>query len=531
MNFCADRSQPEASFKPSKRLRNTDQPTGGSHENPQKVIMRIQTRALRTALAASSLLAALPALRAQSNESEIQALRAQIEQLDQKLRVLERKEEIKSDDAAAAAKAAPQVNISDKGLVIASGDGANSFHIGGLVQLDSREFFGDSGTVAGPSVANNSLVLRRARLISDGTFGKIYSFQLVTEFGGGSNSAGASTASGVTILDANLNVAPTKELQFKFGKFKAPVGLEYLQADPSLPFVERSLVNNLVPQRDLGAQVWGIFNNGVLAYSAGVYGGVGDLVNSANVDFDNDKDGIVRIFAQPFTNDKDSVVQGLGFGAAASYGRDRGVASSTTTGVATDGALTGGYKTDGQQTFFKYGTAVNDGATWRISPQANYYYGPISLVGEYVISAVNVRNQAAVTNPPTKPAVELTNRAWQIQGGYVLSGEKSTFAGVTPTNPFSWEKGTWGAWQVVGRYAKQTIDNNAFSGGFAATTTNAQAAAAVGVGLNWYLSNTVRISTDYFQTKFTLPIGVATSASEILNHDEKSLISRFQISF
>jgi phosphate-selective porin OprO/OprP len=492
--------------------------------------MRIHTRAIRTVLAASSLLAALPALRAQSNDSEIQALRAQIEQLDQKLRVLERKEEIKSDDAAAAAKAAPQVNISDKGLTIASGDGANSFHIGGLVQLDSREFFGDSGTVAGPSVINNSFVLRRARLISDGTFGKIYSFQLVTEFGGGSNSGGASTASGVSILDANLNIAPTKAVQFKFGKFKAPVGLEYLQADAALLFVERSLVNNLVPQRDLGAQVWGLINNGVVAYSAGVYGGLGDLVNSGNVDFDNDKDGIVRIFAQPFTNDKDSVVQGLGFGAAASYGRDRGVASSTTTGVATGGALTGGYKTDGQQTFFKYGTAVNDGATWRVSPQAYYYYGPISLLGEYAVSAVNVRNQAAVTNPPTKPAVELINRAWEIQGGYVLTGEKSTFAGVSPSSPFSWDKGTWGAWQVGVRYAKQTIDDNTFPT-FAATTTNAKAAAAIGAGLNWYLSNTVKISTDYFQTKFTLPNGVASSATEILNHDEKSLITRFQIAF
>jgi phosphate-selective porin OprO/OprP len=492
--------------------------------------MRTATLLIRTGFATAMLLAGFNVSHAQSTGDEIKALRAQIEQLDQKLQMLEQKEAVKDQAAAAAAKAAPQVNINDKGLTIASGDGANFFHIGGLVQLDSREFFGDSGTITGPGVINNSFVLRRARLTSDGTFGKIYSFQLVTEFGGGSNSGGASTASGVSILDANLNIAPTKAVQFKFGKFKAPVGLEYLQTDSTLLFVERSLVNNLVPQRDLGAQVWGVLDNGVVAYSAGIYGGVGDLVNTANADFDNDKDGIVRVFAQPFTNDKGSVLQGLGLGVAGSYGREKGVASSTTTGVATDGSLTGGYKTDGQQTFFKYGTAVTDGASWRISPQAYYYHGSISLLGEYAASAVNVRNQAAVTNPPTKPAVELIDRAWEIQGGYVLTGEKATFAGVTPGKPFSWDGGTWGAWQVVARYGKQTIDDNTFPT-FAATTTNAKAVSAVGVGLNWYLSNSVRISTDYFQTSFTLPNGVATSATEILNHDEKSLISRFQIAF
>jgi len=485
----------------------------------------------RAALISALLLAGLSVMHAEdASESEIQALREQIEQLDQQLRVLERKEEIKSDADTAAAQAAPQVKI-DKGLVVATADGANSLHLGGLVQLDSREFFGDIGD------NNNTFVLRRARLVADGTFARIYSFLITTEFGGGGlvSTAGgnASNASAVTILDAAVNIAPTPELQFKAGKFKAPVGLEYLQADQNLLFVERSLVNNLVPQRDLGVQAWGVLGGGTLTYSAGIYNGVADLVNSGNADFDNDKDGIVRVFSQPFTNDKDSVLQGLGFGVAGELGRQKGVvpASTTTTyGVAQDAGLTGGYKTDGQQTFFKYGTAVQDGPVWRVLPQAYYYYGPFSLLGEYAVSAVNVRNQAVLTNPPTKPAVQLTNRAWEIQGGYVLTGEKATFAGVTPSSPFSWDKGTWGAWQVVARYAKQTIDPNAFPT-FASATTNAQGAAAAGVGLNWYLSGTVRLSTDYFQTAFTLPNGVTTSATDILNHDERALITRFQIAF
>jgi phosphate-selective porin OprO/OprP len=119
--------------------------------------------------------------------------------------------------------------------------------IRGLVQFDSRLFFGDNGIV------NNALLLRRARLISEGTFAKIFSFQIVPEFGGG----GATAANAFSILDANVGVAVNSALQFKFGKFKSPVGLELLQSDSWTFFDERSLVTNLVPNRDIGAQVSG----------------------------------------------------------------------------------------------------------------------------------------------------------------------------------------------------------------------------------------------------------------------------------
>ncbi len=95
------------------------------------------------------------------------------------------------------------------------------------MQFDSREFLGDGG-----GVANNSFILRRARILLDGKLDKIYSFQLVPEFGNGSGG----TATAVAILDANLTIAPTQAVQFKFGKFKTPIGLEVLQGDPSTFF-------------------------------------------------------------------------------------------------------------------------------------------------------------------------------------------------------------------------------------------------------------------------------------------------------
>lgn len=454
---------------------------------------------IRTALALAMLSASLVALRAgDDSDAEIKALREQIRLLDQRLHQLEQKQQLKEQEAAAAAKAAPKIAVTDKGFTFASGDGANAVRIGGLVQLDSRLFFNDGG-----GVYNNSFVLRRARLISEGTFGRIYSFQLVSEFGG---------TSAPSVLDANLSIAPSKAVQFKFGKFKAPVGLELLQSDSATFFAERSLVTNLVPNRDLGVQVGGSFADGVVTYAVGIVNGVADGASTTNVDFDNDKDVVARVFALPFKNDKDSPWQGLGLGVAASLGREKGAA-----------AVTAGYKTDGQQTFFRYNsTVIADGRIWRVSPQAYYYRGPFGALGEYVVSTVNAR-------PVTTGAkTALQNRAWQVAAGFVLTGEDASFTSVMPRQPFSWDDGTWGAWQIVARFANLKLDDNIFPL-FASPATNAGEATSAGIGLNWYLSKTVRTSLDYFQTRFSNPVTV--SSTQILRQDEQALITRFQLSF
>jgi phosphate-selective porin OprO/OprP len=457
-------------------------------------------------LALAGLAVASPGRLAAAANDELQAVREQIQQLEQKLRVLERKQELKDEDAAAAAKTAPKVTIGDNGFTLASADAANSIRLRGLVQLDSRLFFGDGG-----GVVNNSFVLRRARLITEGTFAKNFSFQLVPEFGGGS----ATGASAVSILDANLGVAVSPALQLKFGKFKSPVGLELLQSDSWSFFAERSLVTNLVPNRDLGVQASGDVLGKTLNYTFGLFGGVPDAANSNNADFDNDKDAVARIIASPFKNSAASELQGLSFGVSGSLGREK-----------TASGRTAGYKTDGQQTFFSYlASTIADGQSWRVSPQLDYRNGSFGVLGEYVVSTVNVRPSA------TGAKTELQNKAWQLATGYVLTGENSSYAGVVPRANFDYAAGTWGAFEVVARYSKLHVDDAAFPL-FASVATNAQEASAAGIGLNWYLSKAVRFTFDYFQTKFGFAAAApAVSSTQILRQNEQAFISRFQVSF
>ena len=434
-------------------------------------------------------LTALLALPLTMQADDLSQLRDQLHALEHKLLVLERRQEIQDE----------RVAVTDKGLTLASSDGASSLKLRGLVQLDHRLFSGDNG------LTNNSFVLRRARLISEGTFARNYSFQLVTEFGGSS----------VSVLDANFGINVSPALQFKIGKFKSPVGLEQLQSDSWTFFNERSLVTNLVPNRDLGVQASGDLAGGKVNYTIGIFGGLADGASTTNADFDNEKDVVGRLFATPFKNAVGSPVQGLTVGVSASVGREKTAAGRT-----------GGYRTDGQQTFFSYATTtIADGRNWRISPQLDYRHGSFGLLGEYVVSTVNVRPSA------TGAKQELQNKAWQIAVGYVLTGESSSSTGVVPKNNFDFAQGTWGAFEVVGRYANLKIDDAAFPL-FAAPATSANEASSFGLGLNWYLSKAVLFKIDYYRTNFGFAPGApAVLGTPALRQNEQSFITRFQLSF
>lgn len=441
--------------------------------------------------------------RADERDDEIKQLREMINALDQKLRVLERKQELRDEETAAAAKSAaattPKITASDKGFTVSAPDNSSYLRLRALVQADSR-WYADSGTAPG----RDGFVLRRARIIFEGQLSKIFQFQIVPEYGGSS----------VSLLDANIGVNFSPAAQLRFGKFKAPVGLEQLQSDSWAFFTERSLVSQLVPNRDIGVQLGGALAGGVLEYQVGVFNGVGDgRSNLNNADFDNGKDVSARIFARPFASRKDSPISGLGIGIAGSYGRQSG-----------DQARTAGYRTNGQQTLFAYKTTViQDGPMWRISPQAYYYRGPLGILAEYATSTGNLRPT------PGQPAIEITNKAWQIAAGYVLTGENSSYEGVTPANPFSLEKGTWGAFELVARLDRIDIDRDAFPL-LADPASSAKSARSWAVGVNWYLTRAFRFSVDYNQTDPKSADATAPK-SVVLKNGEKVILTRAQIAF
>ncbi|HUC86342.1 MAG TPA: porin [Candidatus Acidoferrales bacterium] len=426
---------------------------------------------------------------------------AQVEALDQKDRILERERE--DDQAAAAdlAKNQPKFALTQNGFSFSSSDSNFVAELHGVLQADTRSFFNDGG-----NNGDDGFLLRRARPIFTGTVFHDFDFNFTPDFGG----------STVQIFDAYVNYHYNSALQLQVGKFKAPVGLEALVADRDLLFNERSLATDLVPNRELGAEFHGGVLDNVVSYGLGVFSGgydyTGTTINSPSQD-DLAFEG--RLIFQPLKNSDVYALRGLGFGVAGTY-LDNHPQTNSATG------LTPGYTTDGQEKFFTYNAGVDaDGAGWRVEPQAYYYYGPLGMLGEYVVSDQQVGL--------LKKSADLQNTAWEVTGSWVLTGEDAAYTGVTPLHPFDPRTGGWGAWQLVGRYASLSVDSKAFSDGFASPTKSADGANAWAVGLNWYLNRNIRADLSFSHTWFDGYTGKA--APGVPAQPENVLFSRFQIAF
>jgi phosphate-selective porin OprO and OprP len=457
--------------------------------------------------------AVLPA-RADEQTELIKRLEQKVAELDQKVRILERKNELDKEAAVERAKTTPTVTIGAAGFSVGSADSNFVAQIHGVLQVDNRTFFHDKNIPG-----NDAILLRRARPIISGTLFKDFDYQFVPDFGGSSPS----------IYDAYLNYRFRPELQLRAGKFKVPVGLEQLQQDVNTSFNERSLVTSLVPNRDLGFQFWGDIAGGVASYAVGVFNGVGDARNSLNTDFEDNREFAGRLFFQPFKNSaKLPALQGLGFGAGGSTGN---TVSNATGLPGTTGGTLAGYATDGQQQFFAYNPSgsvvVANGTHWRLSPQAYYYYGPFSLLAEYAIS-----DQGVCRTNVGASTVHLRNTGWEVTAGWVLTGEKASFSGVTPRKPFNFANGDWGAVQLVGRYAMLDIDDKAFPL-YSNPASSASEACAWAVGLNWYLNKNLRFSTSYAHTDFSGggTSTAMTSPAAVTRQSEDVWFTRVQLSF
>jgi len=445
-----------------------------------------------------ALLATTPAIRA----DELSDLRQALKALEQKILVLERKQELKDEAATAAAKTTPKITAADGRVEIASGDGATSLRLRGLVQADYRWYDAANDPV-------DTFILRRARLIFEGKFNNLFSYVIQSELAGT-----------VQVLDANVSAAISPAFNVRIGKFKTPVGLEQLQSDPLAFFNERSVATGLTPNRDVGIQIQGEVLDKRLNYSVALLDGVPDGGNNVTgaADFDSDKTVAARLFAAPFINDRDSFLNGLGVGFAVSTGN-----------YGTAAGRTAGYRTDGQQTFFAYDSTVNaagKGLTW--SPQGYFYRGPLGLLAEYVVSSIELQRG-------TNPVREVKNFGYNLSAGYVLTGEDSSYRGVTPKTVFNPAAGTWGAFELVGRISGVDVGDSAFTGTAAIRLANPNASAtkltAYGLGLNWYLSRSVRANFDYFRNEFDLAPGAAPAANTLIADDETTFITRFQVSF
>ena len=359
---------------------------------------------------------------------------------------------------------APLVVKWNNGLDVGTADGANDFQIGTLVELDGR--FGLDDPL---HEVNDTFVMRRVRPIFQGRAMKYFEFRVMPDFGNGQT----------VLFDAYFDIRFTRTFRLRFGKDKTPVGLEQLYSDYSLLLPERTLLTNLVPNRDVGIQAQGEALGATLSYIAGIFNGIPDFANG-DIDQDPHKDLAGRIIARPFLKTKSAALRGFGAAVGSTRGDQAGLLPS--------------YRSTGQQTFFSYAaTATAEGMRTRVSPSAFYYFKSFGGFAEYAHNTQAVRGAAGVA--------DLTHTAWEVTGSYVLTGEPTSDRGVIPAKPVDPAVHHWGALQVVARHSRINLDPTAFTMGLASSTSS-RSASATGVAALLYANPYVKYVLSFERTVF-----------------------------
>jgi len=443
------------------------------------------------------------------------AQQSQIDEATQQARIASRKVELLEEQLAARAKEPPASSADERGFAIRSADKSYALKFHTLLQTDSRWFL-QNGALSDKA---DTFLIRRFRPSMDGTVLGFVNFKFTPDFAGGS----------VAVFDAFADVGPFPWLHLMAGKFKSPLGLERLQSDADLAFIERALTQNLTPQRDVGVALWGEILGGFVAYHAGIYNGNADGTNT-DVDANHAKDFVGRLLIQPFKLE--------GLGAAGDLGLHFAASTGNRLGLATNAQLPS-YKSGGQNTIFAYSAPTGDATgistpfahlrQTRINPGLFYYYGPVGVLGEFVWSKQGIQKGNTIA--------ALKHQAAHATVSFVIGG-RAGYNGATPNQNLDLKKGTWGALEIAARWNTLKIDGATFGSTadpsqlvVSDLTKNVSKAQAFAGGVNYLASRAVKLAVDFEQTRFTGGQVAADKKTVVNRTTENVLIGRLQLNF
>lgn len=411
----------------------------------------------------------------------------------------------------------PMLDVSENGLIFRSQDNHHLVRLGGLFQFDDREFV-DAGTTD-----MSKFLIRRARPYASGYFYDDWEYRFAPEF---ALSAPNATSYQTTIADAYINYDPIEQIQVQVGKFTVPVGLETLTPAAYLPFSERSLTSNLIPNRDLGVMTHGSLFSEKVSWAAMVGAGARNDTVQSGLDYGSGPVGYFRVFSQPFRGEMDvpEELRGLHLGVGGSIGwqtQNTSILSSN---------LFQNYSTDGGNTFLTFPNGLGvQGEVWRISPQIYYNYGPFECWAEFTAEQQGV-STAGVYGSSGGGFTNYQTTAWDVVLDWVITGERASLGGVVPEKPLNFDTGDIGAWELALRYDGLAAGANMFrpidQGGLGISQTeSATGVNGASLGLNWYPNRIIRIGVTVEYNAFT----GGGAKGTVVENNELGFITRLQL--
>lgn len=378
------------------------------------------------------------------------------------------------------------------GFMIQSADGQHSLKINAVLQTDGYWHAGDRGF---RDTTTDTFVIKRARLIFSGQMYKYFEFFLHVNWD--------QTEAG--LKDAFMDITYFDPFNLRIGRFTAPCGHEALADGWALGLMERSLMANLLPDREVGLMFHGAPLE-LFEYQVAFVNGAD--FNAA--DTDDEKEIITRVLLTPFKGSRSRWLNEFGVGGWFSWSNQQGVPTSA--------GASSAFSTTSGVTFFEWAPdTVLDGQRLRYGAELVWCGGPLRLDAEWA------RLEQDVAAPGVLPRKLFQAEAWYVQLGCVLTGEDATSTGVTPKNNFDPRNGKWGAFELVVRYSALNIEDDSVKEGYA---SGADTAEAYAVGLNWYLNPSVRMIVMYEHTALTRNFdpGVASK-------DGDAVMFRFQLTY
>ena len=390
----------------------------------------------------------------------------------------------------------------NKGFYLRSDDDSYELHITGQLQADYRGFMDDVDTATSP----DTFLIRRARLGIEGTVFKYCEFRLLPDFAGSSVTK--------SIADAYVNIHYWDALQLEMGKFKQPFSYEQLIQDRYVPTMERSMIDQLVPQRDEGLMLHGrkLFGDR-LDYAVAVSNGD---QNTSTVDSNNSKDFNTRLVVRPFSDPSFDLLRGLQFGA--SYG----------VGIENQSVSPNDLTTPATVEWFAYNNGVlANGVRTRVSPELVYFHGPFGLATQYYHEDQQVQASAS------KPVVHVQTDGYYIMASWLLTGEQRTdyTQQIDPVRPFSIDApiASPGAWELIARLSKLDVDPEVFAAKLATPGVSSLGATEITCGFNWYLTRWIRTQFNWEHAWFSNPVQIGNEHFPLTTED--ALYTRFQLIF
>lgn len=395
-----------------------------------------------------------------------------LEQLTERIAILERLREIDQESQETKSKTTPVVEAGASSFQLRSADKAWSIRLRGLVRSAAIWDLNDETHKTLDRIQSHTV-----RLGAEGALGKKLGYRIVTDFSKG----------GASLWDGYSDIKFAPWAQLRIGKFGVPLGWERPLSPSDNPFQDRPFTSAVAPNRDVGIQVSGEVLGEKLQYALAAVNGGPDGSN-LNDDNNDDKDAYARLWAAPGKGSSNAWLEGLGFGVGGSYGYH-------------EVSLTN-YRTAGGQTFFTWNAADSaKGIGWRVAPQASWTAGPYWLYGEFIRSVQDVTKGPTASARGAAPK-EIGVNAWLVGASWVVTGEDASEKSVKPRHAFDGsENGGLGALELSARVSGLKVDDEVFPV-YADTLRSAESALSWAVAANWHLVKGTRLQLAYERTTF-----------------------------